>query len=58
MADLLGGRIHAFFGAGAGVVSLVQQGKLKALAYTGVTPLRGPAARPDRDRKRIATDWR
>jgi tripartite-type tricarboxylate transporter receptor subunit TctC len=34
-ADLLAGRIHAFFGAGAEVVALVQQGKLKALAYTG-----------------------
>lgn len=37
MADLLAGRIHAFFGTGAGVVSLIQQGKLKAIAYTGVT---------------------
>lgn len=36
-SDLLAGRIHAFFGAGAAVVSLMQQGKLKALAYTGVT---------------------
>lgn len=37
MADLLSGRIHAFFGAGASLVSLVQQGKLKALAYTGTS---------------------
>jgi tripartite-type tricarboxylate transporter receptor subunit TctC len=37
MSDLLGDRVHAFFGAGTGLVSLVQQGKLKALAYTGVT---------------------
>lgn len=36
-ADLLSGRIQAFFGAGAALVSLVQQGKLKALAYTGTT---------------------
>ena len=36
MADLLGGRIQMFFGAGSGLVSLIQQGKLKALAYTGV----------------------
>jgi tripartite-type tricarboxylate transporter receptor subunit TctC len=34
-ADLMAGRVHAFFGAGAEVVALVQQGKLKALAYTG-----------------------
>jgi tripartite-type tricarboxylate transporter receptor subunit TctC len=37
MADLLAGRIHIFFGSGAGLISLVQQGKLKALAYTGTT---------------------
>lgn len=37
VADLLAGRIHVFFGAGAGLVSLIRQGKLKALAYTGVT---------------------
>jgi tripartite-type tricarboxylate transporter receptor subunit TctC len=36
-ADLLGGRIQAYFSAGAELVALVQQGKLKALAYTGVT---------------------
>ncbi len=36
MADLLGGRVQLFFGAGSGLVSLIQQGKLKALAYTGV----------------------
>jgi tripartite-type tricarboxylate transporter receptor subunit TctC len=36
-SDLLGGRIQALFGAGAGLVSLVQQEKMKALAYTGVT---------------------
>jgi tripartite-type tricarboxylate transporter receptor subunit TctC len=35
-ADLLGGRIQAYFSAGAEMVGLVQQGKLKALAYTGV----------------------
>jgi tripartite-type tricarboxylate transporter receptor subunit TctC len=35
-ADLLGGRIQAYFSAGADLVALVQQGKLKALAYTGV----------------------
>jgi tripartite-type tricarboxylate transporter receptor subunit TctC len=35
-ADLLGGRIQANFSAGAELVALVQQGKLKALAYTGV----------------------
>lgn len=37
VGDLLAGRIHIFFGAGAGLVSLIQEGKLKALAYTGVT---------------------
>jgi tripartite-type tricarboxylate transporter receptor subunit TctC len=37
IADLLAGRIHAFFGAGAGLISLVQRGELRALAYTGVT---------------------
>lgn len=36
-SDLLSGRIQMFFGAGAGLMSLVQQGKLKALAYTGMT---------------------
>ena len=36
VADLLGGRIQMFFGAGSGLVSLIQQGKLKALAYTGL----------------------
>jgi tripartite-type tricarboxylate transporter receptor subunit TctC len=35
-ADLLAGRIQAYFSAGAELVALVQQGKLKALAYTGV----------------------
>jgi tripartite-type tricarboxylate transporter receptor subunit TctC len=37
IADLLAGRVHAFFGAGAGLVAMVKQGKLKALTYTGVT---------------------
>ena len=35
-ADLVAGRIHANFGAGAELVALVRQGKVKALAYTGV----------------------
>jgi tripartite-type tricarboxylate transporter receptor subunit TctC len=35
-ADLLGGRIQAYFSAGAELVTLVQQGKLKALVYTGM----------------------
>ncbi len=35
IGDLLAGRLQAFFGAGANLVSLVQKGKLKALAYTG-----------------------
>jgi tripartite-type tricarboxylate transporter receptor subunit TctC len=35
-ADLLAGRIQAYFSAGADLVAMVQQGKLKALAYTGV----------------------
>jgi tripartite-type tricarboxylate transporter receptor subunit TctC len=34
IADLLGGRIHAFFGAGAALTALVEQKKLKALATT------------------------
>jgi tripartite-type tricarboxylate transporter receptor subunit TctC len=34
-ADLLGGRIQAYFSAGAELVGLVRQGKLKALVYTG-----------------------
>jgi tripartite-type tricarboxylate transporter receptor subunit TctC len=36
-SDVLAGRIHAWFTAGAGSISLIQQGKLRALAYTGVT---------------------
>jgi tripartite-type tricarboxylate transporter receptor subunit TctC len=37
-SDLLAGRIHAYFGTGTqDRFSLVQQGRLKALAYTGVT---------------------
>lgn len=36
-ADFLAGRIQGWFGAGAGLVSLVQQGKAKAIAFTGVT---------------------
>jgi tripartite-type tricarboxylate transporter receptor subunit TctC len=36
-SDLLSGRIHVFFGGGAGLVDLVRQGKLKALASTGAT---------------------
>ncbi len=35
-ADLLAGRIQAYFSAGADLVGLVQEGKLKALAYTGM----------------------
>ena len=35
-ADLLAGRIQANFSAGADLVAMVQQGQLKALAYTGV----------------------
>jgi tripartite-type tricarboxylate transporter receptor subunit TctC len=34
--DLVAGRIQANFSAGAELVALVQQGKVKALAYTGV----------------------
>jgi tripartite-type tricarboxylate transporter receptor subunit TctC len=33
-ADLLGGRIHAFFGAGATLLALIEQNKLRALATT------------------------
>jgi tripartite-type tricarboxylate transporter receptor subunit TctC len=36
-ADILAGRLQAWFTAGAGSISLIQQGKLKALAYTGTT---------------------
>lgn len=36
-ADILAGRLQAWFTAGAGSISLIQQGKLKALAYTGAT---------------------
>lgn len=35
-ADMLGGRIQANFSAGAELVELARQGKLKAIAYTGV----------------------
>jgi tripartite-type tricarboxylate transporter receptor subunit TctC len=35
MSDLLAGRIQGFFGAGSALVSLVEQGRLKALVYTG-----------------------
>jgi tripartite-type tricarboxylate transporter receptor subunit TctC len=34
-SDLLGGRVHAYFGAGAALVALIGQGKLKPLIYTG-----------------------
>ncbi len=44
IGDLLAGRLQAFFGAGASLVSLVQKGRLKALAYTGTTRY---AALPD-----------
>jgi tripartite-type tricarboxylate transporter receptor subunit TctC len=37
MADLLGGRVQAFFGNGAGLTALVKQGKLRALATTSPT---------------------
>lgn len=37
MSDLLAGRIQGFFGSGSALISLVQKGKLKAVAYTGVT---------------------
>jgi tripartite-type tricarboxylate transporter receptor subunit TctC len=40
-ADLMAGRIHALFNTSPALVSLVQEGKLKALAYTGAT--RSPA---------------
>jgi len=36
-SDLVAGRLHARFGAGAELISLVQEGKLKALAYTGAS---------------------
>lgn len=36
-SDILGGRVHAWFTAGAGSLGLIQQGKLKALAYTGTS---------------------
>jgi tripartite-type tricarboxylate transporter receptor subunit TctC len=36
IADLVAGRVQALFSIAPGVVSLVKQGKLKALAYTGV----------------------
>jgi tripartite-type tricarboxylate transporter receptor subunit TctC len=35
-ADLMAGRIHALFNTSPGLVSLVKEGKLKALAYPGV----------------------
>ena len=35
MADLLGGRIHAVFGAAGPFASLLQEGKVRALVYTG-----------------------
>lgn len=36
-ADLVEGRIQVFFTVAPGVVSLIQQGRLKALAYCGTT---------------------
>jgi tripartite-type tricarboxylate transporter receptor subunit TctC len=36
ITDMLGGRIHMNFGAGATLVPLVRQGKIKALAVTSV----------------------
>jgi tripartite-type tricarboxylate transporter receptor subunit TctC len=38
-SDLVAGRIHLNFGAGAALLSLIEQGKLKALIYTGDTRL-------------------
>jgi tripartite-type tricarboxylate transporter receptor subunit TctC len=40
-ADLMAGRIHALFNTSPALVSLVKEGRLKALAYTGAT--RSPA---------------
>ncbi len=40
IADMLGGRIHVNFGAGATLVPLIREGKIKALAATG--PTRNP----------------
>src|SRR5262249_41993975 len=40
MSDMLGGRIHMNFGAGATLVPLIREGRIKALAATG----------PERDR--------
>ena len=34
ITDMLGGRIHMNFGAGATLVPLVREGKIKALAVT------------------------
>src|SRR5262249_10880632 len=36
-ADVVAGRIQAWFTAGAGSIALIRDGKYKALAYTGVT---------------------
>ena len=40
IADMLGGRIHMNFGAGATLVPLIREGKIKALAVT--SPARNP----------------
>lgn len=40
ITDMLGGRIHLNFGAGATLVPLIRQGKIKALAVT--SPARNP----------------
>jgi tripartite-type tricarboxylate transporter receptor subunit TctC len=37
VSDLLAGRIQGFFGGGSALISLIQKGKLRAIAYTGVT---------------------
>ena len=34
-SDLMAGRIQVYFGAGAALVSMIEEGKLKALLYTG-----------------------
>jgi tripartite-type tricarboxylate transporter receptor subunit TctC len=36
-SDLLADRIQAYFGAGAGLIAMIKQGKLKALVFTGAT---------------------
>ena len=53
-ADLLGGRVHINIAPAPQLMSLIQDGKMRPLAYTGPQTQPRPAGRADHDRKRIS----